>query len=301
MILVALGIFAPFVPVPNMTSAIAGAIALTIVYVVATVLFAAHATRLQLSVRDTTLFFGVAIALWSVLQFAIAPAVFTLFQALRLEGDEPSASQLILLHVTTTLTDVSLLSAAVVGGSLVGRLIRSPNMLGPICAIIALIDVWGVLFGGIVSQLLDKTPQLAATAMATIPSVGSAVASAPGTPSYSIPLPDIGAGDYLFLGLLFFPLHFNRMNWRGAAKLTTPLIALALISIPLSRILLHQNIALPGLLPIGLGVALPNWKYFQFTREEKFALLYAAIFVIILTIALYFGITSQLPDQPPTP
>lgn len=52
---------------------------------------------------------------------------------------------------------------------------------------------------------------------------------------------------------------------------------------------------LPGLVFIGLGAALPNLKYFQYTREEKFALLYAAVFVALLTVALYFGVMSLLP------
>jgi hypothetical protein len=94
---------------------------------------------------------------------------------------------------------------------------------------------------------------------------------------------------------LFAALHLNRMNWRGAVVLTAPLIALALIVLTLVPGVPH----LPGLFFIGLGVALPNLKYFEYTREEKFALLYAALFVVVLSAALYFGMVSLLPDKPP--
>jgi hypothetical protein len=51
------------------------------------------------------------------------------------------------------------------------------------------------------------------------------------------------------------------------------------------------------LLFIAAAVVLPNWKYFRFTREEQFALLYAGIFVLILTVALYFGFKAALPTS----
>lgn len=301
-LLLAMGLLVPFVPVPSRGAAIFGAVLLTVIYVVAVVLLAAHLTRLRLPLRDTLWWFALALAAWGALQFGALPIVGELFGALRAEETQPETAQLLLAVTVRTLADIALLSAAMLGGSLVARLIKSPNMLGPVCAIVALIDIWGVLFGGIVSQLMDKAPQVAATAMASMPTAGSAAPAS----RYVIPLPDIGAGDYLFLGLLFAALHGNGMNWQGAVKLTVPLMIGALLVVSgvlqLALILVGGPAippapAMPGLLFIGLGVALPNLKFFQFTREEKFALLYAGVFVVVLTVALFFGVTNMLPKN----
>jgi hypothetical protein len=165
-------------------------------------------------------------------------------------------------------------------------LIREASIVGAVCALAALIDIWGVLLGGIVSQVMEKAPEIASKGMASMPTAGAATAS-----KFIIPLPDIGAGDYLFLGLLFAAMHRFAMNWGGAVKWTIPLVVVALLSI------IFGLPALPGLLFIGLGTAIPNWKYFQYSREEKFALLYAGILVVVLTAGLYFGVTSFLPRQ----
>jgi hypothetical protein len=91
------------------------------------------------------------------------------------------------------------------------------------------------------------------------------------------------------MGLLFAALVAHNMNWRGALKLVTPLVILALLSIPLSYRLLHADIMLPGLLFIGFGVFATNTRYFKFSREEKAALGWAGLFVAALTVGLYFA------------
>jgi hypothetical protein len=277
-VILALGLLVPFVPVPNRAVAVIGAVALTVVYVAAVVQFAAHVTRLQWPLAKVLIWLLLSVSLWAALQWVIGPALRnSLIVDLKAAKKPPSALQLAPLVAVSTIKDIALLSAAMMGGSLVARLI----------------DIWGVLFGGLVSQMIEKTPEVASKAMTNLPAVGALSA-----PQYAVDPLRIGAGDYLFLGLLFAALHLNRMNWRGALKLTVLLVSVALLSILLSGLLMKQGWALPGLFFIGLGVALPNLKHFEYTREEKFALLYAAIFVIILTAALYFGIVSMLPEKP---
>ena len=120
--------------------------------------------------------------------------------------------------------------------------------------------------------------------MAGGPKLGAATAR------FHLQLPDIGIGDYLFLALFLGALVRFGMNWRASALWMWALVSLALL-----LIILPTGIpALPGLLFLGLGAVLPNLRYFQFTREERFALLYAGVFVLLLTVALYFGLTSML-------
>jgi len=193
---------------------------------------------------------------------------------------DPPVSLLFPLFLVRTLTDMLLLSSAVVGGALVGRLITEPNMLAPICGVIAVIDIWGVLFGGIVAQLMEKAPTISGKALASLPAIGAA-RHVPR--ELQIHLPDIGAGDYLFLGLLFAAMHTNRMNVKGALRWIIPLIIIALWGVTFALP------AMPGLLFIGLGAAIPNVRWFRFSRDEKIALIWAGVFVLALGVGLRFA------------
>lgn len=262
--LIFLTIALAFVPVPNPLIQALGALVITIVYVALILGFVISATRGS-SVRVLLIGANISFICW--LLFRFLPWGFI-----------PS------FIVRNALTDAALTSSAVFLGALVARpLIRTPNMLGPICGAIALIDIWGVLFGGIVAQLLEKAPDVASRAMTQGPAAGVATQS-----HYIIGLPSVGIGDYLFLGILFAALSIHQLNIRGAYLWVWPLMTMALLAV------MMDVGALPGLLFIGLGVAIPNRKYFQFTREEKFALLYASIFVVILTAGLYFMFMSML-------
>jgi hypothetical protein len=287
-VLAILGLTMPFVPVSSPALALEGAVAATIVHVIAAVLFAATATRRPRETLRLAVLGALALGLWAALRFAIEPAILAaIADAIKDSGHDAQTSQIFAIVALETVVNLALMGAAVWGGAVVARLITAPNMLGPVCAIVALIDVWGVLFQGILHQIMAALPEASSKAMASVPAVGAASKAAA---AYAIAPVSIGAGDYLFLGLLFAALHLNQMNWRGALKLTTPLIVLALLGV-----LIGPLPMLPGLLFIGLGVAIPNWKYFDYTREEKFALLYAGLFVIVLTAALYFGVKSVLP------
>lgn len=273
-----------------MATAVAGNIVLTIVYVAVAVLFAVSVARQKLPLVQLVVYALLAGGIWLLIDKWLGRAIAApIFAAVRETQTRPDFVQTLQIIGVSTFTDLSLLVGAVCAGNVASRMIKTPNMLGPVCGVIALIDVWGVLFGGIVAQLMEKTPELAAKAMTQGPQIGAA---SPTAARYAIPMPHIGVGDYLFLGLLFGVLLWHGLNWRGAIKWVVPLVALALLGITLGGLP-----ALPGLLFIAIGVAIPNLKAFTYTREEKFALLYALIFVALLTIALYFGVTSLLPEK----
>jgi hypothetical protein len=286
----ALNFAVPFLPISSMGAALIGNIALTFVYVTIVVLFAVGMARLKLPLVHLIALTVLAGGMWFAIDKWLGQAISgPIIAAVRESKTRPDFVQTLQLLSVSTFTDLSLLIGAVCAGNVASRMIKTPNMLGPVCGVIALIDVWGVLFGGIVAQMMEKTPELAAKAMTQGPQIGAA---SPTAARYAIPMPHIGVGDYLFLGLLFGVLLWHGLNWRSASKWVVGLVSLALLAIALGALP-----ALPGLLFIAIGVAIPNLKAFSYTREEKFALLYALIFVAILTIALYFGITSLLPDK----
>lgn len=284
----ALNFTVPFIPISSLWSAAIGSVLLTVSYITVVVLFVVSVAQLKLPISRLLALGVLAGLFWVLLDRWLGNAVTApIIAAVRETKTRPDFAQTLQILAVSTFTDLSLLVGAVCFGNIASRLLKTPNMLGPVCAVIALIDIWGVLFGGIVAQLMEKTPEIAAKAMTQGPQIGAATVS-----TYAIPMPHIGVGDYLFLGLLFGALVWNNLNWRAAIYWTVPLVCGALLAITLGFLP-----ALPGLLFIALGVAIPNWRSFRYTRDEKFALLYAGGFVAILTIALYFGFTSLLPES----
>ena len=286
LILFVLSIATPFIPVPNLIVAQISGVLLTAIYVFFVMRLVNALGRLRPPIKSAIVWLIIGISLWALSEWVLRPV---LFNAIRAAG-QPTPQPLQLAGLLNfTLRPLFLMVAAMSGGALLSHLVRYPNMVGPICAATALIDIWGVMFGGIVSQMLqsEKTKGVAEKAMAAMPKIGTATGS-----RYSVEIASIGAGDFVFLGLFFTILHAQHMNARGALNWVTPLITIALLLIVSGLVPF-----LPGLLFIGLGVAIPNWKFFQFTRDERWALLWAGLLVIALTVALYFIVTAQLQAQ----
>jgi hypothetical protein len=180
-------------------------------------------------------------------------------------------------------SEVGLIFAAMGLGLLVAHAIRYPNMLLPVAIAAGLVDVWGVNLGGPVQQTLKKAPQIVEKATVKIPTIGAArLQDRRKAPSY---VGLVGVGDFLFLSILFSCLAKFGMNLMGSFWWTAALCVIAFL-------LLQVTSALPGLPFIALGIIVPNWRYFQFTREEKFALLYAGIFLVGLLAIGFFAMRS---------
>lgn len=291
-LLFAINVGGPFLPVPNAFSAVLGGGILTLIYVGAVILFALGVARLQPSIPLALTGLTFCVVIWLGVEKGLWPYLRPAMRAIRELGGQATTSQQLFFSATTALQDLAMVSGATFAGSLLARLIRHPNMIGPIGFAIALIDIWGVLFGGIVSQLLSNkaTQPLAERAMAAGPKMGTVGAA---RPEFSLEIPSIGVGDFLFIALLLSVLVNLAMNWKTSARLMWIFVSFALLSIAFLPWFPH----LPGLVFIAGAVVVPNWKYFRFTREEQFALLYAGIFVLILTIGLYFGFKAALPAK----
>ena len=297
----ALNLALPFLPVPNLAAAVASNLALTFIYVGAVVLFALGVARREWSLGVALLGFVLSALAWVAVERGALPLVAEFVQTVRQTGARPSALQLFTVGYVNAAQDMALLSGAIFAGNLLARGIRAPNMLGPIGAIIAVIDIWGVLFGGPISQILasEAAAPISEKAMTAGPQIGAVGAA---RPEFSIPLPQIGVGDFLFLALLLGIVVMHRMNWRTPTWLIWLLVSGALLSIVwlpvlgdvLSIPLLKDGFPLPGLLFIGAGAVLPNLKYFSYTRDEKFALLWAGILVLVLTVGINVGIKRTL-------
>ncbi len=183
------------------------------------------------------------------------------------------------------LAETLLMLAAVLFGRLVSRLVQHPNMVLPVTVVAGLVDIWGVNLGGPVSQMAAHAPKLFDKLTAKIPHFSAGVAGAPKFISV------IGVGDYAFLAIFFACLFKFGMNARGSAWLAGVLVCVGMLMVTLSKFAL----ALPGLPFMAIGIVLPNWKYFQFTREEKFAMLWAGVALAVLLGVIYFAMHAMVP------
>ena len=165
------------------------------------------------------------------------------------------------------LSDCALILSAIALGRLVSRAVRYPNLLVPIGAVAAFVDIWGVNLGGPVAQVVQKAPETAARFVTHVPSFGA--------PHF---VAIVGVGDFVFLAVFFACLRRFQLNVTGAATLAAVFAVVGLV-------VAVRLIPLPGLPFIAAGVLLPNARRFHFTREEKFALVYGAIFLVALLAA----------------
>lgn len=185
------------------------------------------------------------------------------------------------------LSDCALILGAIALGRLVARGVRYPNLLVPIGAVAALVDIWGVNLGGPVAQVVQKAPETAARFVTHVPSFGGL---------HFVAL--VGIGDFAFLALFFTCLRRFEMNVRWAAVLAAVFAVIGLV-------VAVRFFPLPGLPFIALGVLLPNVHRFHFTQDERIALLYGGLFLVVLlgvaTILLHRAAGGAPGDHPSAP
>lgn len=169
--------------------------------------------------------------------------------------------------------DVFVVLSGVFLGRIVARVVRHPNLILPIGVAAALVDVWGVNLHGPMARVLEKSPQTVAKFAAKVPTFG-----APGYVAL------IGIGDFVFLALLFACLSRFDLNVKGAVIASAVALSLGMVLVTGTNLRFN----LPGLPFIVIGVLVPNWRRFRFTREESFALAYAgAALVAVLGLATW--------------
>lgn len=175
--------------------------------------------------------------------------------------------------------DLFLFAAAIFFGILVSRVIKERNMIVPVAVAAAAVDTYGV-YWGFVSIMARKAPEVVRHLTAAVP---GATAEVPVQL-----LGAIGIGDFLFMGIFVAAVYRLGMNRRG----TLWALFAVFLTVPVVFGLLRLA-ALPGLPFLGLAVVGANWRYFHFSRAEKFALLYAALAVAGI-IGLAWWITRVL-------
>ncbi len=153
-------------------------------------------------------------------------------------------------------------------GVLVSRLVREFKMLLPMAVVLALVDLYVVFGGGLVTQAESGKSTVAAAAMKAL--TVELPNSASRSPAQPLTLA-VGFADYLFIALFF--ACFVRFAIPSRRIFAVLYITLALYMTAAA----FDPTPLPALVPIGIVIIAMCFRRFAFTRDERFAMLYAAL------------------------
>jgi len=193
--------------------------------------------------------------------------------AVRIDGPLPGA-----------VGDLALVLCAILGGTLLSFIAREPNLLPPVAATAAAVDIVGVLTrGGFTARMLEARPEVVHAFAATIPDVGAASTAARAglhgvAPSAALAL--VGLGDVLFLGFFFAAVARFSLDrrWSTVGALAACVLAMGLVLTTAGQ--------LPGLPFIVVGCLLPNVRRFRYSPQEVLMLAVGALAVTAICAAL---------------
>ncbi|MEZ8217427.1 hypothetical protein B0813_000964 [Candidatus Fervidibacteria bacterium JGI MDM2 SSWTFF-3-K9] len=173
-------------------------------------------------------------------------------------------------------------AAALLLGSSISGLIRHANLLPPVAVVLTVVDIWTVWLGGFVARVQQKAQEGVVIAQRVIEAATVKMPTVATTQYAHVGIPVIGIGDLFFAAFLFALLWKFGLNARSAFVLSVVFVIFGLMLAQLPFV----PFGVPGLPFIALAILLPNLKSFQYTPEEKKALLIGAVFLVGL-LALF--------------
>ncbi len=259
-----LSVGAPFLPVPAVFGTLLATATLTALSFVA--------------------LYGIAklkLAPWheAVLMVTCGLAWYSLARAAASHGGAP-LSEVQLMAIAAS--GVGFLTACAMGGRLLSRLVREPNLLLPVLVTAAVADVFTV-FAGPTGEMLKRAPSVVQHLSMAVPQAGSA-AHGRGMAGIAIAA-SIGLGDYIF-GALFLAAA-----WRHGLDTRRAAIGGAICALigMLCVLLIPALPALPLLPFIAVGVLVPNVRRFKFSRQEIVTMVVGAVFLAVLLTGFWFA------------
>lgn len=186
-----------------------------------------------------------------------------------------------MLWISAPLADLFLTASLAWLGGLIALIVREAKILLPIGVVAAIIDVVGAMLPkGFTANMIAKHPNVVQSVSVSVPTVGSLY-----------PMTIMGTGDALFLGFFFATVIRFGMNGRGSFWLTYALLTLSML------LVLAYGFPIGALMPMGIAMLTANFRYFKYSREETFAMLYAGVIVIAGAVA-FFAYTNRFVFHP---
>jgi hypothetical protein len=222
------------------------------------------------------------LALLVVSALTLLPFVFLPLLPFQTAGQVAIAKKVYLAYLTAFravpgLRGLLLITFAVSIGAVISRLIREIKLLLPVAIVLALVDLYVVFGGGLVSQANSGKAPAAQAAMQAL-TVGL-TPRPPANTNAPAPLA-VGFADYLFVALFF--ACFARF---GMPARRTFIALCSILTLYMTAVIVFR-LDLPALVPIAVVVVGCNLSAFRYKRDEAFAMLYAGVIVVCILGAL---------------
>ncbi len=217
------------------------------------------------------------------------------FAFIRPHRDWPLAVNIPLVVLQKLMMGVCITLGCAFFGILLSRIIREPNVLLPVALVAMPIDYLGAMTPiGFTQNAVAQNPKLVQALSVPVPAVGGGAAHA----GVLQPIAFIGPGDALFMAFFFAVALRLSLNVRGTFWWTYGLLTATML------IVLLTDVNVAALIPMGLAVVIANFRFFKLKRDEVFATLYAAGFILILVTGFYYYshshfYRSTLPKEDP--
>jgi len=193
----------------------------------------------------------------------------------------PLPKSLVAQVTVGSIADALVLVAALLLGSSISMFIRHANLLPPVAIVLTVVDIWTVWLGGFVARIQQKAQEGVVIAQRVIEAATVKMPTVATAQYAHVGIPVIGIGDLFFAAFLFALLWKFGLNARSAFVLSVVFVTVGLMFAQLPFV----PFGVPGLPFIVLAILLPNLKSFQYTPEEKKALLIGAAFLFgLLTL-----------------
>lgn len=162
---------------------------------------------------------------------------------------------------------------AVSAGTLISHLMKEMKILLPAAVMLAMVDLYVVFGGGLVTQATSgNSPQAAKMMKALTVNLPTTQAKVGAEPLQLA----VGFADFLFIALFFACFRRFGIPSRKTFKALTGVLMLYML------VVYFTGIPLPALIPIAVVVISLNFRHFKYDRSELFALLYAGLIVLAL-------------------
>lgn len=159
-------------------------------------------------------------------------------------------------------------------GALLSRIVREAKILVPLGVVAGIIDVVGAMTPLVfTNNVLQHHPDVVHKVSVSLPHVRMH-----GLPIVST----IGPGDPMFVAFFFAIVLRERLNTRWTLPAVYVMFTLSMIAVQIGLVP-----ALGALMPLAIAVILTNYRYFRFSREENFAMLYAVLIALVGTMAFF--------------
>jgi len=217
-----------------------------------------------------------------VLVNLLAAAAFTLPVVLSVVVRHRIPSPWVVMLYVPGLPFLGLIWLAASLGALLSFLVRGANMIPPIAAVLALVDIWTVLLGGPVQRLMqsDDPTAHAVSRVLTVP------LATPKQPRGATPMQgSVGFADFLFVA--FFAAAIGRFSPDRRTYLRT-LLGLIVVLSAYMLVVLFKEVNLPALVPMAVTMIAVHWRLFHYERSELYAMVYAALFIALIAAGLWF-------------